>query len=146
MGEPLGIEQIIDDFSVLDDWDERYRYIIELGRQMQPLTDQQKTDLTKVRGCASQVWLVSKLEKGPNGKDVIVFEGESDAMIVRGLIAILLKLYSSKTAQDILAIDAKRVLGELGLDTHLSQQRSNGLFAMVERIRSDARTSAAAGA
>lgn len=142
----MGIEQIIDDFGVLDDWDERYRYIIELGRRMQPLPDQLKTDLTKVRGCASQVWLVSKLEKGPNGQDTIVFEGESDAMIVRGLIAILLQLYSGKTPQEILAIDAKRMLGELGLDTHLSQQRSNGLFAMVERIRSDARTFAAAGA
>jgi cysteine desulfuration protein SufE len=142
----LSIEQIIDDFGVLDDWDERYRYIIELGRQMQPLPDQLKTDLTKVRGCASQVWLVSNLEKGLDGKGIIVFEGESDAMIVRGLIAILLQLYSRKTAQEILAIDAKRVLGELGLDTHLSQQRSNGLFAMVERIRSDARNLAAAGA
>jgi cysteine desulfuration protein SufE len=142
----VGIEQIIDDFGVLDDWDERYRYIIELGRRMQPLPDQLKTDLTKVRGCASQVWLVSKLETGPNGTDVVVFEGESDAMIVRGLIAILLQLYSRKTPQEILAIDAKGILEELGLDTHLSQQRSNGLFAMVERIRSDARNFAAAGA
>jgi len=141
----VGIEQIIDDFSVLDDWEERYRYIIELGRRMQPLPDASKNDATKVRGCASQVWLVSKLEKGPNGRDVIVFEGESDAMIVRGLIAILLQLYSGKTAGEILSIDAKRVLGELGLDTHLSQQRSNGLFAMVERIRADARILAAAG-
>jgi cysteine desulfuration protein SufE len=140
----VGIEQIIDDFSVLDDWDERYRYIIELGRRTQPLPAQSKTDLTKVRGCASQVWLISKLEKGSNGRDVIVFEGESDAMIVRGLIAILLQIYSGKTAEEILAIDARRLLGELGLDTHLSQQRSNGLFAMVERIRSDAQKLAAA--
>jgi cysteine desulfuration protein SufE len=140
----VGIEQIIDDFRVLDDWDERYRYIIELGRRVQPLPAQSKTDLTKVRGCASQVWLISKLERGSNGRDVIVFEGESDAMIVRGLIAILLQLYSGKTAEEILAIDAKRILRELGLDTHLSQQRSNGLFAMVERIRSDAQKLAAA--
>jgi len=135
----LGIEQIIDDFGVLDDWDDRYRYIIELGRSMAPLPEAMKNDLTKVRGCASQVWLVSRLEKDASGRAVIAFEGESDAMIVRGLIAILLKLYSGKTPEEILAIDAKRVLGELGLDTHLSQQRSNGLFAMVERIRSDAR-------
>jgi len=135
----VGIEQIIDDFGVLDDWDDRYRYIIELGRTMAPLPEAQKNDLTKVRGCASQVWLVSRLEKDASGQTVIVFEGESDAMIVRGLIAILLKLYSGKTPEEILAIDAKRILGELGLDTHLSQQRSNGLFAMVERIRSDAR-------
>jgi len=142
----LSIEQIIDDFRVLDDWDERYRYIIELGRRMQPLPEQIKTDLTKVRGCASQVWLVSKLVKGSDGRDIVVFEGESDAMIVRGLIAILLQLYSGRTPNEVLAVDAKRVLGELGLDTHLSQQRSNGLFAMVERIRSDARSLAAAGA
>ena len=142
----MSIEQIIDDFRVLDDWDERYRYIIELGRRMQPLPEQIKTDLTKVRGCASQVWLVSKLVKGSDGRDIVVFEGESDAMIVRGLIAILLQLYSGRTPNEVLAVDAKRVLGELGLDTHLSQQRSNGLFAMVERIRSDARSLAAAGA
>jgi cysteine desulfuration protein SufE len=142
----LGIDQIIDDFSVLDDWDERYRYIIELGRQMVPLPEAAKNDLTKVRGCASQVWLISRLQKGADGRDVVVFEGESDAMIVRGLIAILLQLYSEKTPDEILAIDAKRALGELGLDTHLSQQRSNGLFAMVERIRSDARNFSKASA
>lgn len=135
----MGIEQIIDDFGVLDDWDDRYRYIIELGRTMPPLPSTQKTDETKVRGCASQVWLVSRAEADSDGRSVLVFEGESDALIVRGLIAILLKLYSGKTPEEILAIDAKRVLGDLGLDTHLSQQRSNGLFAMVERIRSDAR-------
>jgi cysteine desulfuration protein SufE len=142
----VGIEQIIDDFGVLDDWDERYRYIIELGRKMAPLPEQAKTELTKVRGCASQVWLVSNVEKGPNGRDVVIFKGESDAMIVRGLIAILLQLYSGRTADEILAVDAKRVLGDLGLDTHLSQQRSNGLSAMVERIRADARALAGAGA
>ena len=142
----LGIEKIIDDFGVLDDWDERYRYIIELGRQMQPLPEALKTDATKVRGCASQVWLISKLTKSDDGRSLLVFEGASDALIVQGLIAILLKLYSGKTSEEILAIDAKRVLGELGLDTHLSQQRSNGLFAMVERIRSDARNFAKASA
>lgn len=142
----MGIEQIIDDFGVLDDWDDRYRYIIELGRTMAPLPSEQKTDETKVRGCASQVWLVSRPEADSDGRSVLVFEGESDALIVRGLIAILLKLYSGKTPEEILAIDAKRVLGDLGLDTHLSQQRSNGLFAMVERIRSDARNSTKANA
>jgi cysteine desulfuration protein SufE len=135
----VAIEQIIDDFSVLDDWDERYRYIIEIGRKMQPLPEAQKNELTRVRGCASQVWLISRLAKDEDGREIVVFEGESDAMIVRGLIAILLQLYSGKSSDEILSIDAKRVLGELGLDTHLSQQRSNGLFAMVERIRSDAR-------
>lgn len=141
----MSIEQIIDDFRVLDDWDERYRYIIELGRGLAPLPVEFKTDATKVRGCASQVWLVSKREVR-NGQNVVVFQGESDALIVRGLIAILLQLYSGRTADEILAVDARRILGEIGLDTHLSQQRSNGLFAMVERIRADARALMSAGA
>lgn len=141
----MSIEQIIDDFRVLDDWDERYRYIIELGRGLTPLPVEFKTDATKVRGCASQVWLVSKREVR-NGQNVVVFQGESDALIVRGLIAILLQLYSGRTADEILAVDARRILGEIGLDTHLSQQRSNGLFAMVERIRADARALMSAGA
>ena len=144
--EPLSIEQIIDDFAVLDDWDERYRYIIELGRRMPEFPEVFRTDGTKVRGCASQVWLVSKVEKDAGGRSTVTFQGDSDAMIVRGLIAILLQLYSGRTSEEILAIDAKQVLGQLGLDTHLSQQRSNGLFAMVERIRADARALAAAGA
>lgn len=133
----MSIEQVIDDFGVLDDWDERYRYIIELGRRMPALPDHFKTDGTKVRGCASQVWLVSKREKDDAGREVIVFQGDSDAMIVRGLIAILLQLYSGRTSDEILSVDARQILGQLGLDTHLSQQRSNGLFAMVERIRAD---------
>jgi cysteine desulfuration protein SufE len=134
----LTIDQIIDDFAVLDDWDERYRYIIDLGRKMPPLPDTQRTNDVKVRGCASQVWLVSKRETAA-GRTTLRFVGDSDAMIVRGLIAILLSLYSGKTPDEILAVDAKKILSTLGLDTHLSQQRSNGLFAMVERVRADAR-------
>ena len=130
----MTIEQIIDDFGVIDDWDERYRYIIDLGRKMPPFPDALRTDGVKVRGCASQVWLVSARE---NGK--LTFVGDSDALIVRGLIALLLQLYSGKPPAEILAIDAKQILTGLGLDTHLSQQRSNGLFSMVERIRADAR-------
>lgn len=139
--DPLNIEQIIDDFAVIDEWDERYRYIIDLGRKMAPLGAERRTDDVKVRGCASQVWLVSRRETVA-GETVLTFEGDSDAMIVRGLIAILLALYSGKTPAAILAIDARATLGQLGLDTHLSQQRSNGLFAMVERIRADARAAA----
>lgn len=135
----MGIQEIIDDFGVIDEWDERYRYIIELGRKMTPLDPALRTDAVKVRGCASQVWLVSKRE-AVDGREVLTFVGDSDAHIVRGLIAILLQLYSGKTSAEILAIDARAVLHTLGLDTHLSQQRSNGLFAMVERIRADART------
>ena len=134
----MGIQDIIDDFGVIDEWDERYRYIIELGRKMAPFDEALRTDAVKVRGCASQVWLVSRREQ-VNGRDVLTFVGDSDAHIVRGLIAILLQLYSGRTAAEILAVDARAVLGGLGLDTHLSQQRSNGLFSMVERIRADAR-------
>ncbi len=134
----MTIEQIIDDFGVIDDWDERYRYIIDLGRKMTPLNDAQRTDNVKVRGCASQVWLISSRET-KDARITLHYIGDSDAMIVRGLIAILLALYNDKTPAEILAVDAKQTLTQLGLDTHLSQQRSNGLFAMVERIRADAR-------
>ncbi|MDZ4870401.1 MAG: SufE family protein [Alphaproteobacteria bacterium] len=139
----MTIEQIIDDFGVIDDWDERYRYIIDLGRKMTPLKDDQRTDNAKVRGCASQVWLIPSRET-KDGRTTLHYVGDSDAMIVRGLIAILLALYNGKTPAEILAIDAKQTLTQLGLDTHLSQQRSNGLFAMVERIRADARATRAA--
>jgi cysteine desulfuration protein SufE len=130
----MSIQSILDDFAVIDDWDERYRYIIELGRKMVPFPDAARTDAVKVRGCASQVWLISTREGGK-----LMFIGDSDAHIVRGLIAIVLALYNDKTPEEILGIDAKATLHQLGLDTHLSQQRSNGLFAMVERIRADAR-------
>ncbi|MCE9521962.1 MAG: SufE family protein [Alphaproteobacteria bacterium] len=120
---------------MIDDWDERYRYIIDLGRKMKPFPDALRTDGVKVRGCASQVWLVSTND---NGK--LSFVGDSDALIVRGLIALLLQIYEGKTPAEIVALDAKKILAGLGLDTHLSQQRSNGLFAMIERIRADAAT------
>jgi cysteine desulfuration protein SufE len=129
----MSIQTILDDFSVIDDWDERYRYIIELGRKMEPFPEEHRTDAVKVRGCASQVWLIAKRDGNK-----LTFIGDSDAHIVRGLIAILLALYNGKTPEEILAIDAKAILHQLGLDTHLSQQRSNGLTAMVERIRTDA--------
>ena len=129
----MPINAILEDFAVIDDWDERYRYIIELGRKMPPFPEALRTDAVKVRGCASQVWLISRREAGK-----LTFQGDSDAHIVRGLIAILLALYNSKTPEEILAIDAKATLHQLGLDTHLSQQRSNGLTAMVDRIRADA--------
>lgn len=134
----MSLERILDDFTVLDDWDDRYRYIIEMGRKMQPFPDDRRTDQTKVRGCASQVWLVSSLKKNAQGKDVLALQGDSDALIVKGLIAILFDLYADLSPQEILAIDARKALAQLGLETHLSQQRSNGLFSMVERIRADA--------
>jgi len=130
------IDDITDDFELLSDWEDRYRHVIELGRSLAPLTSQEHCDVNKVRGCVSQVWLVTEPS---SGKDpVIVFRGDSDAHIVRGLIAILIALYSGRRASEIVATDARAVLHKLGLDTHLTQQRSNGLFAMVDRMRDEA--------
>jgi cysteine desulfuration protein SufE len=122
------------EFDLMGDWEDRYRYVIDLGRDLQPLTTVERSDANKVRGCASQVWLVT--EVAPDG--ALRFRGDSDAHIVRGLIAILLQLYSGQRAEDILAFDAKGAFERLGLAGALSAQRSNGLFSMVERIRRDA--------
>jgi len=127
-------EELRDEFDLLGDWEERYRHVIDLGRTLEPLTDAERSDANKVRGCASQVWLIKAL--GPDGR--LRFRGDSDAHIVRGLIAILLRLYSGRTPDEILAIDARGALEGLGLIGALSAQRSNGLFSMVERIRRDA--------
>jgi cysteine desulfuration protein SufE len=122
------------EFDLLGDWEERYRYVIELGRDLAPLTDAERSEANKVRGCASQVWLVTE----PQADRRLVFRGDSDAHIVRGLIAVLLRLYSGRTARDILDFDAKAAFEALGLSGHLSAQRSNGLASMVGRIRRDA--------
>jgi cysteine desulfuration protein SufE len=122
------------EFDLLGDWEERYRYVIDLGRELSPLSAEERTDANKVRGCASQVWLVT--EAGPDG--TMVFRGDSDAHIVRGLIAVLLRLYSGRKPAEITAFDAKAAFEKLGLTGALSAQRSNGLFSMVERIRRDA--------
>ena len=135
-------EQIKDDFAFLEDWEDRYRYIIELGRELPPLSDNEKNDDTRVQGCVSQVWLITEPQAGT--EQVLKFRGESDAHIVRGLVAIVLALYSGKPAQDIAGIDAVAVLKELGLDSHLSPQRANGLRAMVQRIHADASKAMAA--
>ena len=126
-------EDIVDDFEFLEEWEDRYRYIIEQAKLMAPLEEALKVPATKVDGCASQVWLVPQIEGG-----VFDFKGESDAMIVRGLIAVLHALYSGVPVSDVAAVDAKAELGRLGLNDHLSAQRSNGLRAMVERIRATA--------
>jgi cysteine desulfuration protein SufE len=138
------IDEIIDNFSVLDDWDDRYRYLIELGRELAPLADSAHNDANKVRGCASQVWLDTTVR--PNGADgpVLTFVGDSDAHIVRGLIAVLFAMYSGKTAKDILAGDAIALFEKIGLREHLTPQRSNGFRAMVDRIRADARSASVA--
>jgi cysteine desulfuration protein SufE len=128
------LDELDAEFELLGDWEERYRYVIDLGRTLAPLQGGERSDANKVRGCASQVWLVT--EPQPGG--TLSFRGDSDAHIVRGLIAILLRLYSGRAPAEILAFDAKAAFERLGLTGALSSQRSNGLFSMVERIRRDA--------
>jgi cysteine desulfuration protein SufE len=138
MPHPAAFEEIRENLSFLDDWEDRYKYIIELGQALPPLADAEKNPETRVHGCTSQVWLVTERDR-----DMLTYRGESDAMIVRGLVAILVALYSGRPATEIAETDAIAIFDELGLREHLSTQRSNGLVAMVNRIRSDARTAAA---
>jgi cysteine desulfuration protein SufE len=140
------IEDIIDNFTVLDQWDDRYRYLIELGRDLSPLAAAAHSDTNKVQGCASQVWLDTSVRPNGAGGPVLTFAGDSDAHIVRGLIAILFAIFSGKHAKDILAIDALALFERMGLREHLTPQRSNGFRSMVERIRSDARAALAPAA
>jgi cysteine desulfuration protein SufE len=130
------LDDIIADFELLDDWEDRYRYIIDLGRQLAPLPDQARTEGNKVQGCVSQVWLQTSVGDGPDPE--VAFLGDSDAHIVKGLVAIILALYSGKPASAISSTDAEALMKQLGLNEHLSPQRSNGLRAMVGRIRRDA--------
>jgi len=141
----MSIQELIEDFSFLDDWEDRYRYVIELGKKLTPLTDEERNDETKVLGCTSQVWLVTAIETSGDETN-LSFRGDSDAHIVRGLIAILLVLYSGKSISEILTIEPREVFTQLGLNEHLSPQRSNGLFSMVGRIRADAAAAVAAQA
>ena len=140
----MTLEDIQSDFALLDEWEDRYRYVIELGRTLEPLSAAEHSDTNKVRGCASQVWLTTDVDTDDRGDKRLTFRGDSDAHIVRGLIAILLTLYSGSTPQHILATDALALFDELGFREHLTPQRSNGLRSMVERIRSDAREALAA--
>jgi len=135
----MTIDEIIENFSFLDDWDDRYRYVIELGRTLTPLPETARTERNKVQGCASQVWLSTAVKPNGKGGPVLSFVGDSDAHIVRGLIAILFAIYSGKPAQDIVSTDAVAIFERLGLREHLTPQRSNGFRSMVERIRADAR-------
>jgi cysteine desulfuration protein SufE len=134
------LKELDAEFELLGDWEERYRHVIDLGRGLAPLTDAEHADANQVRGCASQVWLVT--EPGEGG--ALRFRGDSDAHIVRGLIAILLRLYSGRTPAEIVDFDAKAAFAKLGLTGALSAQRSNGLHSMVERIRRDATAAVAA--
>ena len=138
------MESIKSDFELLDDWEDRYRYVIELGRQLVPLPPAARTDANKVRGCASQVWLVSSVRPGPAGATLDI-AGASDSHIVQGLIAILLSLTDGKPADEILKLDLPAQFASLGLKDHLTPQRSNGLASMVERVRADARAAVATG-
>ena len=130
-------EELVETFEFLDDWEDRYRHVIEMGKAMDPLEDALRVPATKVDGCASQVWLVPKIDNG-----VFTFRGESDAMIVRGLIAVLLALYNEQPVSEVVKINAIAELERLGLNDHLSAQRSNGLRAMVERIQQTAAANA----
>ena len=140
----MTINEIRDNFALLDDWDDRYRYVIELGRTLDPMPEADHSAENKVQGCVSQVWLSRQFGRNTSNQPLLNYLGDSDAHIVRGLIAILLTLYSGRTPQEILATDALAVFDEFGFREHLTPQRSNGLRAMVERIRSDARETLAA--
>jgi cysteine desulfuration protein SufE len=137
------LDDIKADFELLDEWEDRYRYLIELGRKLEPLPDAAHTEENKVRGCASQVWVETQIERAGD-EPVLSFRGDSDAHIVRGLVCLVLALYSGKSAKEILDTDAMDLFQQLGLTAHLTPQRSNGVRSMVERIKRDARMALAA--
>lgn len=140
------IDDIIENFTLLEEWDDRYRYVIELGRELPALPESQQTEANKVRGCASQVWLITHVKPDGGAGPILTFEGDSDAHIVRGLVAILIALYSGKSAKEILATDAIALFDRLGLREGLTPQRSNGVRSMVERVRSEANAALATAA
>ena len=134
----MTIDDIIDDFALIDDWEERYRYVIELGKALPDLPEDARNEDNRVRGCASQVWLETSVSRNDRNEPVLTFRADSDAHIVRGLVSIIVTLYSARTARDILAVDALGTFEKLGLIEHLTPQRSNGVRSMVDRIRRDA--------
>ncbi len=131
------IEELKSDFAILEEWEERYRHVIELGKALPPMDDALKTPATKVSGCASQVWIFSRAVAGPRGK-MLELTGDSDALIVKGLIAIAFKIFAPLTVSEIFRTDAAAIFRDLGLSEHLTPQRSNGLASMVRRIKADA--------
>jgi len=134
----MNLDEILENFNFLDDWEDRYRYLIELGRALDPLSDEAHNAENKVLGCASQVWLETTVVKDDAGKPVLNLKGDSDAHIVRGLVALILAIYSGHTTADILKTDAQALFQSLGLAAHLTPQRTNGVRSMVERIKKDA--------
>ncbi len=140
----MPLADIIENFELLDDWEDRYRYLIELGRGLEPLDAAAHSDANKVRGCASQVWIESAIFRTADGAPAMHLKGDSDAHIVRGLIALVIALYSDHSCDEIVATDAQQLFARLGLEQHLTPQRSNGVRAMVERIKRDAQLAAVA--
>jgi cysteine desulfuration protein SufE len=138
----MNVDQLVENFELLGPWEERYRYLIELGRKLPPMPDTEKTEASKVRGCMSQVWLTSRVRPGPPAR--IELHGDSDAHIVKGLIALLFKLYDGRSPREIVDLDVKAVFERLGLENHITMNRRNGFYAMVERIRALAQSAAAA--
>ena len=135
----LTVNEILENFELIEDWDERYRYLIELGRGLDPIPEASRTEQNRVRGCASQVWLLVDPQKDAQGVEKHIFlQGDSDAHIVRGLVALILAIFSGKTPGEILATDPFPIFDNLGLSQHLTPQRSNGVRSMVERIRAEA--------
>lgn len=134
----MTLDDILDNFEFLDNWEDKYRYVIELGRQMPSFADDKRTAESKVEGCVSQVWLVKEIDL-LNGKPVLTYQGDSDAHIVKGLVALVLSALSGRSASDILNFDMQALFDRIGLREHLTPQRSNGLNAMVNRIKNDAR-------
>jgi len=133
------IDELIENFSLIEDWEERYRYVIELGKELEPLPEAAHNESNKVRGCASQVWVETNVQARPSQSPVLSFRGDSDAHIVKGLVLIVLAYYSGRGADEILQRNALDLFEQLGLSAHLTPQRSNGVRAMIERIRADAR-------
>lgn len=133
----MNIEDIIENFSYLDDWEDRYKYVIELGKELEPMPEALQVDANKVRGCTSQVWLATSVQER-DGEPVLHFLGNSDAHIVRGLVCITLAIYNDKTAREIADLDAEAIFQKIQLRDHISAQRSNGLNSMLQRIRADA--------
>jgi cysteine desulfuration protein SufE len=134
------IDDLVDDFELFEDWEERYRYIVDLGKNLVPMDEADKTEANKVRGCMSQVWMTCRNDNG--SPPVLTFTADSDAFIVKGLIAILMELYSGRTPPEILELDATEALSKLGLASHLSPNRRNGFVSMVDRIKAEARARA----
>ena len=134
----MTIDEIRDNFAILDEWDDRYRYVIELGRTLEPMPEAEHSAENKVNGCVSQVWLECEPATNGNGETILRYRGDSDSHLVRGLIAIAIALFSGRTPDEILNVDARSVFRALGLEQHLTPQRSNGVRSMIERIRTDA--------